>query len=177
MRLRFSSLNTCLFFYYYFHFESIKLGSSRSQMSFEIDVFKNFAIFRRKYLCSSLLVTKLPACKSVHLRPVSSKLIFQLLLIFTHVRIFLLICIWISITTFLNCFPYWYHHHETVIDFPPSLFDLFISFFNLIGRKSKIYKRTHEADKKKVPGVQLFCGQLFPHSLTFFDNPTGYAHA
>ena len=27
------------------------------------------------------------------------------------------------------------------------------------------------------PGVQLFCGQLFQHRLTFFDDPTGYAHA
>ena len=28
-----------------------------------------------------------------------------------------------------------------------------------------------------MPGVQLFCGQLFQHRLTFFDDPTGYAHA
>ena len=27
------------------------------------------------------------------------------------------------------------------------------------------------------PGVQLFCGQLFQHRLTFFDDSTGYAHA
>ena len=30
----------------------------------------------------------------------------------------------------------------------PAILDLFISVFNLIGRKSKIYKRMHEVDKK-----------------------------
>ena len=34
----------------------------------------------------------------------------------------------------------------------------------------------HEA-KKKLPGVQLFCGQFFQHGLTFFDDPSGYVHA
>ena len=31
--------------YYFFHFESIKFRSSRSQMPFKIKVFKNFTIF------------------------------------------------------------------------------------------------------------------------------------
>ena len=30
----------------------------------------------------------------------------------------------------------------------PAIFDLFVSVFNLIGRKSKIYKRMYEVDKK-----------------------------
>ena len=49
------------FLYYFFHFESIKLRSSRSQMSFKIEIFKNFAIFTGKHLCWSLFVIKLPA--------------------------------------------------------------------------------------------------------------------
>ena len=42
----------------YSFFESIKFRSSRSQTSFEIDVFKSFAIFTGKQLCSSLFVIK-----------------------------------------------------------------------------------------------------------------------
>ena len=55
------------FFYYFFHFESIKFISSRSQMSFKIDVFKKFAIFTGKHLCWSLFVIKLPASKPANL--------------------------------------------------------------------------------------------------------------
>ena len=42
----------------YSFFESIKFRSNRSQMSFKIDVFKSFAIFTGKHLCSSLFVIK-----------------------------------------------------------------------------------------------------------------------
>ena len=55
------------FFYYYFHFESIKFRRSRSQTSFIIDVFKNFAIFTGKRLSWSILVTKLLASKPANL--------------------------------------------------------------------------------------------------------------
>ena len=44
--------------YYFFHFESIKFRSSRSQMSFKIEVFKIFAIFTGKYMCWSLFMIK-----------------------------------------------------------------------------------------------------------------------
>ena len=53
--------------YYFFHFESIKFRSSRSQMSFKIEVFKNFAMFTGKHLYWSVLVTKLPAYKPANL--------------------------------------------------------------------------------------------------------------
>ena len=43
----FVSEYTC-FYYYYFHFELIKLISSRSQMSIKIDVFKILTIFTEK---------------------------------------------------------------------------------------------------------------------------------
>ena len=55
-------IRLCLF-YYFFNFESMKFRSSLSQMSFKIEVFKNFAIFTRKHLCWSLFVTKLSAYK------------------------------------------------------------------------------------------------------------------
>ena len=51
------------FIYHYFHFESIKFRSSCSQMSFKIDVLKNFVIFTGKHLCWSLFIIKLPAFK------------------------------------------------------------------------------------------------------------------
>ena len=53
--------------YYFFHFESIKFRSSRSQMSFKIEVFKNFAMFTGKHLYWSLFVIKLPAYKPANL--------------------------------------------------------------------------------------------------------------
>ena len=40
-------------------------------------------------------------------------------------------------------------------------FDLFISVFNLIDRKSKIYKRTHEADKKSRLEFNFFADNFF----------------
>ena len=55
------------FFYYYFRFESIKFRSSHSQMSFKIDVLKNFAIFTGKHMCWILFLTKFQACKSANL--------------------------------------------------------------------------------------------------------------
>ena len=57
----------CFFYYYIFHFESMKFRSSRSQMSFEIDLYKSFAIFTGKHLCRSLIVIKFPACKPPNL--------------------------------------------------------------------------------------------------------------
>ena len=51
------------FFLLFFQFESKKFRSSRSQMSFKIDVFNNFAIFTEKQLCWSLFVVKLLSCK------------------------------------------------------------------------------------------------------------------
>ena len=57
-----------VFFYFYiFHFESIKFRSRRSQMSFERDVFKSFTIFTGKHLCWSLFVIKFPAFKPANL--------------------------------------------------------------------------------------------------------------
>ena len=41
--------------------------SSRPQMFFKINVFKNSAIFTGKHLCWSLFVIKLPACKPANL--------------------------------------------------------------------------------------------------------------
>ena len=61
------------FFYHYFHFQSKKFKSSRSQMSFKIDVFKNFAIFTGKHLCWSFFVIKLPAYKPANLLKRDSK--------------------------------------------------------------------------------------------------------
>ena len=55
------------FFYYFFHFESIKFRGRRSQMSFKIEVFKNFAIFTGKHLGCSLFVIKLPAYEPANL--------------------------------------------------------------------------------------------------------------
>ena len=55
-------------------------------------------------------------------------------------------------------------------------FDLFISFFNLIGRESKIYKRTHESDKKSRLEFNFFADNVFSIDWLFFDDPTGYAH-
>ena len=65
--LRLSSLETSVFFCYFFHFESIKVRSSRWQMYFKIEVFKNFAIFTGKHMCWSLFVMKLLAYKPANL--------------------------------------------------------------------------------------------------------------
>ena len=43
----------------------IKFRNSRSQMSFKIDVFQNFAIFTGKQLRWSLVVIKVPAFLSI----------------------------------------------------------------------------------------------------------------
>ena len=67
IRLRLLSLDMSLFFYYFIHFESIKVRSGRSQMSFKIEVFKNIAIFTGKHLSWSLFVIKLPSYKPVNL--------------------------------------------------------------------------------------------------------------
>ena len=64
-----------------------------------------------------------------------------------------------------------------MVDFPPSYFGLFISFFNLIGRKSKVYKRTHEADKKSRLEFNFFADNFFSKGWFFVNDPTGYAHA
>ena len=57
-----------VFFYYYiFHFESIKFKSSRSQMSFKIDFFKNFSMFTGKHLRWSVFVIQLKICKPENL--------------------------------------------------------------------------------------------------------------
>ena len=47
--------------------KKLSLRSSRSQMLFKIGVFKNFAIFRRNYLCWSLFLTKLLTWRSAAL--------------------------------------------------------------------------------------------------------------
>ena len=67
IRLRLLSLDMSLFFYYFIHFESIKVRSGRSQMFFKIEVFKNIAIFTGKHLSWSLFVIKLPSYKPVNL--------------------------------------------------------------------------------------------------------------
>ena len=46
-------------------------------------------------------------------------------------------------------------------------FGLFISFFNLIGQKSKIYWRMHKANKN-VAWSSTFLWTIFQHGLTFF---------
>ena len=48
------------FFYYFFHFASIKFRSSLLHMLFKIEVLKHLAIFTGKQLYWSLLVIKLP---------------------------------------------------------------------------------------------------------------------
>ena len=74
-------LRTRLCFLFYFsHFESIKVRSSRSQMSFKIKVFKDFAIFTGKCLCWSLFVTKLPAYKPENLLKKDNTSIFVLII-------------------------------------------------------------------------------------------------
>ena len=65
----------------------------------------------------------------------------------------------------------------TVVKYPPSLFDLFISFFSLIGRKSKIYKRTHEANKKVALSSTFLRTVFSAWADLFFDDPACYAHA
>ena len=47
-------------FYYFFHFESIKFRSSRSQISFKIDVFKNFRNIHRKTTMLETFCNKVP---------------------------------------------------------------------------------------------------------------------
>ena len=56
-----------VFFYYYFHFESIKFRNSRSQMSFKVDVLKKVVILTGKHPCWGLLAMKLLACKPANL--------------------------------------------------------------------------------------------------------------
>ena len=56
-----------VFFYYFFRFESIKFRSGRSQMSFKIEVFKNFSIFTGKHLCWILFVIMLAAYNPANL--------------------------------------------------------------------------------------------------------------
>ena len=78
------------FFYYFFHLESTKLRSSRSQMSFKADVFKNFSIFTGKNLCWSLFAIKLPACKPANLLKRDSKTsVFLLILLNFQEQFFL----------------------------------------------------------------------------------------
>ena len=72
------------FFYHFFHFESIKFRSSRSQMSFKIDVIKNLPIFTEIHLYRSLFVIKFPACKPANLlkRDSHTSVFLLILLIF-----------------------------------------------------------------------------------------------
>ena len=83
LRLSFLNASEC-FFYYFFHFESIKFRSSRSRMSFKINIFKSFARFKGKHLCWSLFVIKLAACKpaNVLIRYSSTGVFLLILLIF-----------------------------------------------------------------------------------------------
>ena len=70
------------FFYYFLHFESIKFRSTRTQMSFKIEVFKNFAIITEKHLCCSVFMIKLPAYKPANLlKRDSNTSIFLLILL------------------------------------------------------------------------------------------------
>ena len=60
-------LDMSLFFYFFFHFESIKFKSSRSQLSFKKDAFKNFAILESLCNKGAGLLTLL-ACKFINKR-------------------------------------------------------------------------------------------------------------
>ena len=87
--------------------------------------------------------------------------------------------------------PLIYHHYPdneklwivkclqslTVVDFPPSYFGLLISFFNLIGQKSRFIRRERSRWTKEVAWSSTFLRTIFQHRLTFFDNPVGYVHA
>ena len=77
------------FFYYFFHFESIKFRSGRSQMSFKIEVFKNSAIFKGKHPCWSIFVIKLPVYKLANLlKRDSFTSIFLLILLNIYKQLF-----------------------------------------------------------------------------------------
>ena len=70
-------------YYYFFHFESIKFRRICSQMSFKLDVFKNFAILTGKNLCWNLFLIKLLACKPANLlKRNSNTSVFLLILLY-----------------------------------------------------------------------------------------------
>ena len=67
--------------YYFFHFESMKFRSGRSQMSVKTEAFQNIAILIGKQPCWSLFVIKLPAYKPANLLKGDSKTSILLLIL------------------------------------------------------------------------------------------------